>query len=476
LAINNIATFDKILKHENADENVIANNYLHIINAHPELLSHYNKTKQEKILLFFKYILSFLVRIFNSIFKLNYSTLTDQKKRVDILFLSHLTNPNQLSHDNDAYFGDLPHKLLENNLKSGICLIDHIKYKKKIKVFPNQKIQKFILGLNLNFASEIKLHIEQFKSKKKLKTILISLKVDNTLKKEILRSHLSASTINSMRIAWQVADIINKTGASSIISTYEGFAWERLVFFYARKVNPKIQCFGYQHSAFFEHQHSAIRQLTKQYDPDVILTSGKISQRLYEKSLIKGIDFLSIGSPKYIPANKIIDRIDNFCLVIPEGFISECLILFEFCLNYAKKYHKQKFIWRLHPLINFDKLKSQSSSFFNLPSNILLSNKSLEEDISKCNSVIYRGSTAVFNAINSGLKPIYFKLPDEELSIDPIFECTDGKFIVENETEFSNALCNNNSLRTKQNLQKFAQKFYTPLNSNPLLKRLIEFD
>ena len=115
-------------------------------------------------------------------------------------------------------------------------------------------------------------------------------------------------------------------------------------------------------------------------------------------------------------------------------------------------------------------LRKYSSIFDRLPNNIDLSEQSLEADIHKCESVIYRGSTAIVNAINAGLTPIYYQQYIDEPSIDPIFQCLGGKHIVHNESELNHALCSNNSIQNKKILQVFAQEFYTPLNIKPLLK------
>jgi hypothetical protein len=160
------------------------------------------------------------------------------------------------------------------------------------------------------------------------------------------------------------------------------------------------------------------------------------------------------------------------CLVIPEVFERECLSLFYLSIDYAKKNPNQKFIWRLHPGISFDKLKSQSPILKNFPNNIHLSVGSLDDDIQRCDSVLYRGSTAVVNAINAGLKPIYYRQSSDELSIDPIYTHKEGKSIVHNQEELGLALDRDINAKTTQSLHDFAQDFYTPLDVRALLKLL----
>ena len=56
-----------------------------------------------------------------------------------------------------------------------------------------------------------------------------------------------------------------------------------------------------------------------------------------------------------------------------------------------------------------------------MPSNIILSNRTIKDDINSSNLVLYRGSTAVINAVIAGLRPIYLNLTGE-MTIDPLHQ------------------------------------------------------
>jgi len=269
----------------------------------------------------------------------------------------------------------------------------------------------------------------------------------------------------------QVAEVVKKTNAKFIVTTYEGHAWERLVYYYVRKINPNIKCFGYQHAAVFEYQHAIKRLLNVEYNPDVVFTSGLIARNILKQSQLGENEIVCVGSPKHLTSNMVTNKSQS-CLVVPEAFVSECLMLFRLSLEYAKQHKGQKFVWRLHPLVSLEELKKQSIIFKNLPNNVCFSEDSLDEDIKKCDSVLYRGSTAVVNAINAGLKPIYYQQSGDELSIDPIYTHEKGKFIVCNQEEFGLALSQGIDVKTMQSLQDFAQDFYTPLDVGVLLKEI----
>ena len=464
--------FDRILKKAPTPE-IIANNYLHIFNLDSESLAKYDASKIKNFWLSIKFRLVAIIRLFHSIYDKNYYFGRQQNVRSDILFVSHITNSEQLLQDNDSYFGFMPDKLLKKKVNSSIALIMHnkINNKKVLNRFVDRDIPRFLLSSSLDFLSEIKLYLSQRKSKKQLRSNLKDFQVDNKLAKDILRYHLSPSTIQANRIAIQVARIVNETESKFLITTYEGHPWERLVYYYARKINPNIKCFGYQHAAVFKYQHAIKRPLGKEYDPDVVLTSGLIAKDILNKSPMRDYKIVCIGSPKH-PPNAIMTNKKKTCLVVPEGLISECLILFKLSLTYAKRHQDQKFIWRLHPLVSFENLKKHNDIYNHLPNNIHLSNDDLDEDIKKCDSVLYRGSTAVVKAINAGLKPIYYQQNAHELCVDSIYQHKRGKEIVNNQKELNLALNKNIDMKTKQVLQVFAQDFYTPLDTEILISEI----
>jgi len=77
------------------------------------------------------------------------------------------------------------------------------------------------------------------------------------------------------------------------------------------------------------------------------------------------------------------------------------------------------------------------------------------------------------NAINAGLRPIYYQHSSDELSIDPIYTHQAGKFIVHNQYELSAAIFQSPNRKNQKILQDFAQDFYTHLDANVLFKELM---
>lgn len=466
---------DHVLMHDLSTLQITANNYLHVLNAHPEHLEKYELSKVDKIWLPVRFKLIAIVRGFQSVFDKRHYYVKQAHTKSDILFVSHLTNEQQLLNDNDAYFGDLPNQLIDNNVSISITLINHAKInrKKVLSGWKNSGIHRVVLSSSLDVLSEIKLYFSQRKSKKNLKNLLKDFQIEKEIEEGVLHHHLSSDTFDALRIAKQVRDIIRKTGVKYIITTYEGYAWERIVYYCARKVNPDIKCFGYQHAAVFEYQHAIKRPLSAKYNPDVVFTSGLIAKGIFGKTQLKDSGTVCLGSLKYSAPNLMTDKSQRCCLVVPEVFVKECLSLFGLSIDYAKQNPGQKFIWRLHPILKFEELRRHSTILEDLPDNIVLSEDGLEGDIQKCDSVLYRGSTAVVNAINMGLKPIYYQQSPDELNIDPIYTHKEGKSIVHNREDLGLALDQDVDNKTLKSLRDFAQDFYTAIDVKALLKEIV---
>ena len=112
--------------------------------------------------------------------------------------------------------------------------------------------------------------------------------------------------------------------------------------------------------------------------------------------------------------------VEGSCLVLPEGIKSECDLLFEFSIECALSAPNIQFIWRLHPIISFESLVSQNIRLQQLPDNILISRETFEKDITRCGFALYRGTTAIVQAVLGGLRPVYLQKKDE-MTIDPLY-------------------------------------------------------
>ena len=76
--------------------------------------------------------------------------------------------------------------------------------------------------------------------------------------------------------------------------------------------------------------------------------------------------------------------------------------------------------------------------FKKLPKNIYFSKNNFNKDFILSKVVLYRGSTAIINAVRLGLFPIYLNI-HENFNIDPLFDIEDGKFKISKTKDFIKA-------------------------------------
>jgi len=401
---------------------------------------------------------------------------SDNLKDVDVIIVSHLVNSEHLDSIEDFYFGDIPQYLINNKINPLVVLINHTNESAKnlSKRIVNSDFFRIILPKNLSFIEEISnvfgLIIEI------LKIRLSSFKEKGLLRRTMRRASSSkglGGTLSSLRINRQIEQILKIYNPKVIMTTYEGHSWERVTYGAAKKHNKNILRIGYQHSVITKNAHSIFRPLGKKYDPDLIFTSGVITNNFFQKSLKKMHSRLSIlGSNKSAVNIELEEKKEQqTCLVLPEGIIEECYTLFSFSIKCANSLPHINFIWRLHPVISFEEvLRHMKINLEDLPKNIILSSSPLTKDIVKSNFALYRGTTAIIEAIYGGLVPIYLA-DDSGMTIDLLFEIDVGKGVVRNVKDFSRII-KDNSFFDNDKLVKYCESYFTKIEYSTLLNEL----
>jgi hypothetical protein len=495
---------DRVLLASDSTIERVAIAWLHVIREHPMFLTRYEDlfepVKSGKV------IVGRCLRILRSragwIRQLGRSLFSDGQPwygqeelpcEIDVLFVSHLLNESQAGKSEDFYFAGLANDLVARGYSVAIVLINHTGKDAKPLVdrWDRCPVPRVIFSGSLRILEEVALHCrlkeESFRLRKLAK------KEDHVLARRVLarayEEALSGESLTIMRLASQVSALVTKLQPRAIVITHEGHAWERIAFAAARSVKPNIRCIGYQHAALFRLQHSIRRNLAPQYNADQILTAGVISKGQLEYAQgLKDIPIFVLGSNRTFIGNNAnaeghlhqsqAGQLDSSaCLVIPEGFVSECYHLFEFSLACAQVTPEIQFIWRLHPLASFKSLLAHNPKLRNLPRNIVLSQSTLGEDIAHCRWALYRGTTAIVQAVVAGLRPIYLQLPGE-LTIDPLYELKDWRVKVTTVSEFQSVINadSNSSLNLSKSealtAKKYCEDFFLPVDSKVLLDSL----
>lgn len=388
---------------------------------------------------------------------------------VDYVFLSHLLEASQLSAVDDFYFGETPRELVQRGKSVLIVLINHTSQTGDALEPSLRKSPIPRVVISRVFSAEHELVIWRRTLKVAARLHRAASVTRDRLRRAILRrATIEATregTKTSLRISRVIFEIVARCSAKTILTTYEGHSWERVVFAAAREAKSNIYCIGYQHAALFRLQHSAKRSLGARFDPDQILTAGQVGLRQLQSAAgLSGVSLGVLGSSRSLKkTNSLINA--SSCLVLPEGLFEECRILFLFSLECARASPNIHFIWRLHPIISFNSLIEKIAALRSLPPNIEVSEMSFVDDISRGAWALYRGSTAAISAAANGVVPIYLRQPGE-LSIDPLYEISDKHLSVETISQFTDAL---RGTQWTDESKSYCKEFYAPINSSVLI-------
>jgi hypothetical protein len=490
-------TCDNVLLSTDSTNERVGIPWLHIIREHPIFLSNYidlftkhNRLKRVSIrfIRILKYLAGWMKQIIIASRSSSLSYVESGKtfKETDVLFISHILNFSQAGKQEDFYFDLVPSELLSKGFTTTIVLINHSNESETFIVdkWKLSDVKRIVLSKSLGIIGDLKL----FRRILRESAILakFSKKEQPGLMKDVLSrasdEALSGSTRNTLRIHHQIGLLCNLLKPKVIVVTHEGHAWERLAFAAARESCPSVKCIGYHHSTLFRLQHSIKRNLFGKFNPDIIMTSGLIAKYHLEKARgLNGIQFSVLGSNRNFSRIETlqafeskIERLQDICLVIPEGELSECNLLFEFSKACAIKCPSIQFIWRLHPVINFEIIVKQNSKLKNLPINITLSDSSLQEDLALSRWALYRGTTTIVRAVGNGVQPIYLQVPGE-MTIDPLYDIDDWKIKVKDVADFIEAVKFNEGVNQqssqleKKSLISYCESIFMKFRSDALI-------
>lgn len=406
--------------------------WLHVLNSHPanqvKYVHVFNKRSVAgSVKIFFSTAFRVIADIFLSIFSFisenrMYKNISSD---TEVLIISHLVNAGAEKNDPDFYFRELPEYLQAKDHQTAVALLNHTKGFKGWNDVKTKPV-KFLVPRRLGFWREIILLTRS------LKTTVFFLKQGFSEKDPVKRSFLfelslnvfSADTIRAFRMYDIIKQAMATTKTRTLMLTWEGHSWERLLCYAANTAMHKLTSIGYQHTILFPSSHALKRSIGSMYDPDIILTVGTVTKNIIASSPDIGkVKVQEYGSPRLQVAQTYsnAETIQNGCLVAPEGLINECITLFVFGIETAKQMPDMDFVFRTHPSMKFSDLQAKDTRLQQLPRNIIISShKNIDDDFSRCSWLLYRSSSVALFAILSGLRPVYLQLEDE-LSIDPLY-------------------------------------------------------
>jgi hypothetical protein len=485
---------DRLLTAPHASPETVAIPWLHVIRAHPMFLSQYEdlfapESARTRLRTGYRRLRTVGSRVrFLASAGLGpgtpWITARPLPDRVDVLIVSHLVSASFAGQNGDFYFGDIPARLPEAGRTVLVALVNYsgVDAQALAGHWKAGTTPRVILSPTLGAADELAMQRAMRCEAARLRGSA----ADATSEWErrfIARAALEARSggaLAALRMAEQVRRLVAAVRPAALVITHEGHSWERLAFAAARSVDQAVLCIGYQHAVLFNMQHAVQRGLAPRFNPDVVLTSGEFARDRLRGGAPAGYPRIEVmGSnrtfkPTRAPGGPAPDEPPGTaCLVLPEGEAGECNALFGFSMACAIAHPELRFIWRLHPNISHADLTRQNPALLNAPSNVVVSKGStLEEDIAQSAWTLYRGTTAVVQAVQSGVQPIYLERAGE-ISIDTLHDLEGGRAKVTTVADFSRIVAvSRPAAERRQQLraaQAYCARLLTPMNLDALL-------
>lgn len=475
---------DRLLLASDASPERIATPWLNVIRAHPIFLESYAGIfGLQPIVNRKRYIRSAMSKLRHLAKALfnggeRWSSVGELASKCDVLMVSHLVNEAFLGHEGDFYYGKVAGELAERGISSTIALINYTEATPMALAgrWRQAKIPRVIFAPVLRFSEEWVLYRRARAEARRLQETSMSLS-DDLDRRVTTRAAIEAASggaVAALRLGEQIKALVARLQPRALVVTYEGHSWERIAFASARAVLPGIRCIGYQHAALFNLQHAVQRRLGDKYNPDIILTSGKVAEtRLRRNPDLRDIRIDTFGSNRSFARQSAracwtSTGGHRTCLVLPEGIVSECNLLFGFALKCARIMPDMQFIWRLHPNMNYTALTKQNPAFRDLPSNIILSKHTLAEDIARSHWALYRGSTTIVQAAVTGVHPVYLHQAGE-IPIDTLHDVAELRAKVVEPEDFKRlAIQTDVAGITSEQIQDYCEQMFTPMNTDTL--------
>lgn len=383
----------------------------------------------------------------------NFQTLTTK----DALIINNIINKKDFHTKKNIYTNDLASILRKNNINSVSV------FRNFTNLAYNNTSNKFVLPKLHFFKWEIctalklireKLKYNFFLNKKKLKLN----KLEVFYLKRSLKFINLFGAMSTLRISTQIDYIIKKVKPKLIFIPIEGHVWEKQLIKSIKLKYKNIRIIGIQFSSITEKDNTIKISLGKIYEPDLLICNKYFNFFIVKKNKI-------FHNSKILYNNLLIEKQQIHkkkfkklnCLITPELNFIEVQKFLSLVLKIHSQNKKIKFTIKLHPQTSKDEIKEIKKK---LNSSIIISNKSLNQELKKNNILIYRGSTSCFEAANNGLWLLYYDT--KNFDINPFKELKLKNNYFSNDLEFLKIIDN---LKKKKKF-KINQVFKTKKNQN----------
>lgn len=467
------AACDRVLSASDAGPGRMAVSWLHVLREHPQALAAYGalfaegKRPGPDSLRAVGYWGSRVLRSLRAAWPRAGGTC-------DVLMISHLVHPDQRVAEGDFYYGSLPEELAGRGLRPVVALLDHVRTSPRGQRLPSVRgVERLLVPTIGPVRHECQALAELLRERRALVGGSPTDMLDGRVRRAAARHALAPASADALAIAAAIGALVAARQPRALVTTFEGHAWERLVYQAARRARPGIRCIGYQHALVSPRQHALRRLLGHSFDPDVVLTSGPSARaRLVRDPAFSHVDVWVLGSDRAAHGDALVPRPSReTCLVVPEGLPDECQMLLTFSLAAAHAVPTLRFVWRLHPLLSMQELERRYPALRERPPNIEISTRALSADVAEATHVLYRGSTAVIPAAAVGSHPIYLHR-DGEMRIDPLHEASTGRDVITDVAGFRYAVARVRTADEIADVQAVCNGLFAPLDVEVLVQAI----
>ena len=245
---------------------------------------------------------------------------------LEVLLISHLTNPDHLNDGTDFYFGDLATKLNVSGVSTHTFLINHC----QANVSHIGSMRRKETTILPAFQS---LHHEIFNILRLIIAALTLPEADAPIKNNRFHrlakvAQFGSRAIGDYRIGQMIATVVKTLQPRVIIYTYEGHGWERIVAETAHNLAIPAHVIGYQHAVLFPGDKSLYHDHGRGTVPDHIFATGDVTRDILARNMkfCQG-QITTLGSVKcQTSSSEMHSSADGICLLLQKALWKRCIL------------------------------------------------------------------------------------------------------------------------------------------------------
>ncbi len=351
----------------------------------------------------------------------------------------------------DSFFGRLPEFLIGKGervvILAGIVNNYRRVLKKLSKCEENYPIipQEYFLKMSDVVKVAVEVCFNRIKLREKIE--LYDLDVTTIVQDELDTNYRETLYIRTELLQrYIIKNMLAQCSIHTFTTTYENNPWEKICILSLREYSPSTKIMGYQHAVISRasaNMYGSKDEMPFMPMPDKVVTTGDITRSMlekygsYPKNRIKSSCALR---HEYIYELKRKDFTRSYKILVALEGVYECYRLVNFVFNALSGTNDFQVIIRTHPARPFDKIKDDLCFDINCHANFSVSNqKSLKDELSGVDILIYWGSTVAMEALMMGIPVVHVGL-DDIVTVDPLFDCSHLKWTVENVEELQDIL------------------------------------